>query len=144
MPDARICYRDLRAYKYQLLTDYVIVIPIRPETDIDRPYLRLTAAGELTIRGRYAWDGPSGLTIDTANFMRGSLVHDALYQLMREGALDYRVHRDAADQLLHDLCRTDGMSAIRAWYVLKAVRWFGEQHARPPSAPAADERRYAP
>jgi len=29
--------------------------------------------------------------------MRGSLVHDALYQLMRDGHLDRATHREAAD-----------------------------------------------
>ena len=37
----------------------------------------------------YAWDGPSGPTIDTSNSMRASLVHDVLYQAMREEGLAY-------------------------------------------------------
>jgi hypothetical protein len=41
----------------------------------------------------YAWNGPSGPTLDTRNFMRGSLVHDALYQLMREGRMDNGLRR---------------------------------------------------
>lgn len=64
--------------------------------------------------------------------MRGSLVHDALYQLMRMRHLDYRAHREAADEELHDICVADGMSEVRAWGVLKGVRMGGESNARPP------------
>jgi hypothetical protein len=62
--------------------------------------------------------------------MRGSLVHDALYQLIRQRCIseDYRLH---ADKLLKKMCREDGMSAFRAAMVYKAARWFGEQSAIP-------------
>ena len=60
--------------------------------------------------------------------MRGSLVHDALYQLMREGLLDLG-WRETADQELRRVCLEDGMSAIRAWWVYKAVRFGGESSA---------------
>jgi len=65
----------------------------------------------------YAPDGPSGPTLDTANFMRGSLVHDTLYQLMREGLLNHNLPREAADRILQSLYREDGMLALRAWWV---------------------------
>lgn len=58
--------------------------------------------------------------------MRGSLVHDALYQLMRQGHLDPDKYRETAVDLLRTMCREDGMSAIRAWWVYKGVRWGGE------------------
>ncbi|MDH3345874.1 MAG: hypothetical protein OEL75_01675, partial [Kiritimatiellaceae bacterium] len=50
-----------------------------------------------------------------------SLVHDALYQLMREGFLPESCREDA-DQELHRICREDGMCRFRAWYVLLGVR----------------------
>jgi hypothetical protein len=65
--------------------------------------------------------------------MRGSLVHDALYQLMREKFLDYKRDREFADDLIRQHCLEDGMSRIRAWYVHKGLRWFGEKFARPPA-----------
>ncbi|MCP4706191.1 MAG: DUF1353 domain-containing protein, partial [candidate division Zixibacteria bacterium] len=89
--------------------------------------------GKLIISKGYVWDGPSGPTIDTLNFMRGSLVHDALYQLMREKLLDYKTDRKDADDLLRVMCKDDGMSSIRAWWVYKAVRWWGEKSAKPPN-----------
>ena len=54
------------------------------ETPFDLGLLEITSEGELIIRNGYSWDGPSGPTIDTKNFMQGSLIHDALCQLMRE------------------------------------------------------------
>ncbi len=101
-----IAYKD--GYKYQLKEDYVIDIRIRPDSPIDTDYLFLTLEGQLTIKKGYAWDGPSGPTIDTLNFMRGSLVHDALYQLMRARHLDTERHKDSADRLLKKICKTMG------------------------------------
>lgn len=69
----------------------------------------------------YAWDGPSGPIIDAKSTMRGSLVHDALYQLMREGHLGVE-HRVMADKTLILLCQEDGMSAFRRWYIYLGVR----------------------
>ena len=116
-------------YKYQLHEDYIVQTNIYPPRRIvDHGFIRLDHNGVLTIKAGYAWDGPSGPSIDTRNFMRGSLVHDALYQLMREGLLDLG-WRETADQELRRVCLEDGMSAIRAWWVYKAVRFGGESSA---------------
>jgi hypothetical protein len=124
-----IAYRG--GYKYQLQRTYVVSVPIRPAEAIRTAFIALDVTGELAIKEGYAWDGPSGPTIDTLNFMRGSLVHDALYQLMREKHLDHRVHRKAADQALRDMCLEDGMWRLRAWPVYWAVRWFADFAADP-------------
>lgn len=132
MSGASIYYRDLVDYKYQLMRPYAyeteIVIPAAVKTP--GGWVTLSKTGKLCTKKGYAWDGPSGPTIDTKNFMRGSLVHDALYQLMRERLLSGRM-RKAADEILYDLCREDGMSAVRAEYVYHAVRAFGGSSARP-------------
>ena len=132
---AKACYRKLKNYKYQLMRDYVVRIPIKPAGSVNTKFIKLTKTGKLTIKDRYAWDGPSGPTIDTRNFMRGSLVHDALYQLMREGHLDYRKDRKAADQLLRDICIQDGMSGLRAKYVYDGLRLGGLRNAKPRKKP---------
>lgn len=113
-------------YKYQLAEDYAVVVSLRPREQIDTEFITLTPLGSLRLRRGYAWDGPSGPTIDTKNFMRGSLVHDALYQIMRKGWLDPQHWRKAADEELRRICREDGMSRLRAWVVYRAVRiWAG-------------------
>lgn len=120
-----------KGYKYQLVEEYATSTTVNPDNDISSngDYVTLSKDGDIVIKNGYAWDGPSGPTIDTLNFMRGSLVHDALYQLIREGKLSNAVHRDAADRLLQDMCKADGMSSIRAWWVYQAVSKFGASAA---------------
>jgi len=110
-------------YKYELTETYKVRVPIK-EGDVLSDYVRIKPRGFMIIKAGYAWDGPSGPTIDTLNFMRGSLVHDALYQLIREGKLDTK-YRKVADKLLRDICREDGMSKLRSTIVYWAVRIFG-------------------
>lgn len=124
-----IAYR--KGYKYQIVSDYEVTIPILPAQDIDTDYIKLSAHGVLKLKKGYAWDGPSGPTIDTPNFMRGSLVHDALYQLMRERHLEKDLFREPADRLLREMCQEDGMSAMRAWWVYSGVRLGGDPAADP-------------
>jgi hypothetical protein len=130
---SKIKYRDVRNYKYQLVSDYEIYIDIfgyEISFPKKRPYIKMDQFGLLTIREGYQWDGPSGPTIDTKTFMRGSLVHDALYQLMRAGQIP-RSERHYADKLLKKICRADGMSAFRAWYVFHGVDKFGASSVEP-------------
>lgn len=127
----RICYNS--GYKYQLKETYTLKTKLVPPSAIDTAYITLDAQGTLTIRKGYAWDGPSGPTIDTKTFMRGALVHDAFYQLMRDCPAQFPEDpfRLQADALLRDICLEDGMNSIRAWWVYKAVRMFGEPSADP-------------
>ena len=113
-------------YKYQLTETEIVDTGFfwgLTET-VQTPFLTLEPSGQLTILRGYAWDGPSGPTIDTKDFLRGSLVHDALYQLMRQGHIEQRF-RDRADQLLWQICLEDGMWRWRAYYVYKSLHWFG-------------------
>ena len=116
-------------YKYQLHESYEVTVRINPPEDIKTDYISLNQTGHLVIGKGYAWDGPSGPTIDTSNFMRGSLVHDALYQLMRMEHLSDELHRKTADEELKRICLEDGMSSIRAWWVYLSVRQFGGRSA---------------
>ena len=79
----------------------------------------------------YVWDGPSDSTIDTKDFMRGSLVHDALCQLMRGGQLDGKTWREKADDVLESMCVEDAMFKLRAWYVHRGVRLAAGPAANP-------------
>jgi hypothetical protein len=114
-----VAYLD--GYKHILAEDYVDLIAVYPEQDINTRFISLTRNGELTINAGYAWDGASGPTWDTNTCKRGSLVHDCCYQLMREELLSLN-WRKRADELLRDICRLDGMSRLRSWIWYKAVR----------------------
>lgn len=117
-------------YKYQLAETYTVLIGICPDAWIETDFLRLEPDGTLTIRAGYAWDGPSGPAIDTRSAMRGSLVHDALYQLIRMELLPPSF-RALADEEYRGLCLEDGMGKIRAWVQFTALRWFGVSSATP-------------
>jgi hypothetical protein len=124
-----IFYRS--GYKYQLAAPLQIKTAITGECPVITEYICLDFNGTLSINEGYAWDGPSGPAIDTKTFMRGSLVHDALYQLMREKHLDHEKWRKTADQELARICREDGMWSVRAWWVYLGVRWFADPASEP-------------
>ena len=85
----------------------------------------------LTIKKDYAWDGPSGPVKDTKNNLRASLIHDALYQLMRNSELNTRTHRKAADLIFKNECKKDGVSKYWASIYYRGLRKFGKPAASP-------------
>ena len=125
-----IIYRE-RRYKYQLLVPYALDIPIKGHS-IEEQYFSLSEQGHLYIQSLYAWDGPSGPTFDTPSFMRGSLVHDVLYQMIRLSLLPVGL-KEVADDILYDLCIEDGMWKVRALWVKRAVKRFGASACIPGS-----------
>jgi hypothetical protein len=127
MPE-KVLYKD--GFKYQLYLEHYhkLVCGVRATKKFDSDFISIDGTN-LIIRRGYAWDGPSGPTVDTATFMRGSLVHDALYQLIREGAIS-EDSKDAADMELRYICLEDGMWSARAWWVYKGVRMFGRGASR--------------
>lgn len=121
-----------KGYKYQLQQAHIADLHCTLSAEvIDSEYICLNGS-LLVIKKGYAWDGPSGPTIDTKSFMRGSLVHDALYQLMRDGYLDGS-YRKVADKILKYMCINDGMSILCAELVYIAVRLFARFAADPAS-----------
>ena len=84
----------------------------------------------LLISEGYSWDGASGPTWDTDGTMRASLVHDALYQMMRIGALDRR-HRAKVDRLFRRHLKDGGVNLVRRWVWYRTVRWLGGKSAKP-------------
>lgn len=112
-----------KGFKYQVARCYLIKTPIIGH-NVETPYLKLSPDGTLEIQKGYAWDGASGPTYDSKCSIRGSLVHDALYQLIRLDLIGHK-ERPAVDQFFHDICVEDGMNKTRAAAWLWAVRKFG-------------------
>lgn len=135
-----IKYRD--GYKYQLAETYRIEVEIPLDVAIRTEFIDLEPiddlASVLVIKSGYAWDGPSGPTFDTKDAMRGSLVHDALYQLMRQECLPLEV-RMVADNIFRAILIKSGMDKHRAkrWY--KGVKYFASDAADPSSAKEVHE-----
>lgn len=125
-----IKYRKITQYKYQLMEYYSVDIAIFPDKKIVQPFFELSETGKLSIRKGYAWDGASGPAINTESFMRASLVHDCIYQMLRLGLI-HPHYRDYADRLLQSMCIEDGMNRVRAWYVYMAVKYFAKYAANP-------------
>ena len=116
-------------YKYVLAR--VVVYDTEIKNDgFTLPMCQIAPGRLLTIKKGYAWDGPSGPTIDTPSFMRGSLIHDALYQLLRETEFGtdnnrHEIRRHRSDQILRDVCTADGMWKWRVRWVYRGVRAGG-------------------
>lgn len=121
-----IQYRS--GYKYSLWSDYRVQTGLRGYA-VAHHLFTLDADGWLTVFADYPWDGPSGPTIDTPSFMRGSLVHDALYEMLRLGLLPHDPCFHLANQELEKICLEDGMWPCRARYVFNAVEKFGNASA---------------
>lgn len=124
----KIYYKS--GYKYQLVKDYACHVDIYPDHDINLKFISLSKDGKLFFRSGYAWDGASGGAVDTDDIMRPSLIHDGIYQLIREKELPASA-RKQADLELKKACIEDGMPDIRVHYVYKAVRVGGGPSADP-------------
>ncbi|MGF1895515.1 DUF1353 domain-containing protein [Vibrio alginolyticus] len=123
-------YKKRQKYKYTLHSEEKIETHISVSNAYDSPFLSLSKQGVLTIKKGYAWDGASGPALDTKNIMKACLVHDALYQLMREEVLPQSA-RKHADTLLRETCLEKGMSSFRATYIYYGVRVVGGFFSRP-------------
>lgn len=110
-----IRYRKRRKWKYTLEDDYFYPLE-KTFPNVRFGFINLED-GVLNISQGYAWDGASGPTFDTKKTMRPSLVHDALYQLMREGILPV-AYKGMADRIFYELLKENKMWGIRArvWY----------------------------
>jgi hypothetical protein len=116
-------YRKLKRWKYQLVQSTELKLGFTPPDNIDTEYIILRVDRRLLLSKGYAWDGASGPCPDTRNIMKASLVHDALYQLMRIGRL-HPAYRQFADEELRRLCIQAGMSKFWANVVYWGVRVF--------------------
>jgi len=118
-----------KGFKNQLANDYEIEIALDlPKFyRTEQKYITLSYntpnKANLKISKGYAWDGASGPTWDDKKNTRASLVHDALYQLMRFRKLD-RNYRKSVDIIFLRICLEDKMCIIRSYYYYFAIRLF--------------------
>lgn len=121
-------------YKYQLAAQFKLDISayLMPPggASITTEFIDLSGNGMLKVRSGYAWDGVSGPAIDTPDTMLPGLVHDALYQLLRQGYLPESM-REQCDDVFKELCILTGMPAFRANYFHMAVRKWAVSAASP-------------
>lgn len=122
-----------KGYKYQLADTEVHQTSIRPGELKESEFISLHANGVLSIKRGYAWDGASGPTIDTKSSMRGSLIHDALYQLIRQKKLA-SAYREKADEEMYSCLIEDGMWKWRAKLWRRELKKFAGFAADPENA----------
>lgn len=120
----------LSRYKWRLDETYVYSFPFFGcEGAGINGYVSVNKKGLLRIEKGYCWDGASGPTWDTLSVRRASLVHDAWYQLIREGVAPPE-SKEAADKELYDIMIEDGAYQWRASLWRWAVGVFGGAHIR--------------
>ena len=121
---------DRLDWKYGLTTeynDYGCKLP-KVQKPILHPFIEIRA-DRLTIKEKYAWDGPSGPTVDTKNTLRASLVHDALYQAIKLKMLPTSFRKQADKEFLRIL-KQDGMFFLRRWGWYLSVRYFAGRYIK--------------
>ena len=122
----KISYRRFDHPKYR----FILTAPLTLDTGIinracKTDWIELDRNGVMTLSAGYAWDGASGIAINTKNSLRASCGHDALYQLIRLGLLP-RTKRLQADSDLRKWLIEDGMLELRANIWFLGVCLFGE------------------
>jgi len=120
-------FRTPKQYKYKTFGEFTCYINAPREITVYTDFVEM-GAGEITIADEYAWDGSTG--VSDKHSIIASLVHDALYQLMRLGLVDLK-YRIVADRIYRDMCIAEGMSRIEAGIRYQGLRWFGEKYAKP-------------
>ena len=121
-----IKYKSLPVYKYQITENYAVQLKRLEGYSFNHKWFRCNKAGLFTVKAGAKFDGPSGITIDTENFMMPAAIHDFMYMAGRLGLIPYSM-RKYADQVLYTLCRDQNMSWFRANYVFRAVRLGGKK-----------------
>lgn len=118
-------YRTLTLYRYMVMSDYIVQTDIYPPNDLIFDFMELSTTGQLLIKRGYTWDGATGFLIMPRCLLRGSLVHDVFYQLMRLGALDQAANRILADRVLRKICLEDNTPRFLALFVYLGARLLG-------------------
>lgn len=128
--DKRICYRKIRPYKYKLLNTYNLVFPrmIDIEPVSLQGLFKISRLG-LEVSEGYAWDGLSFVYDTKASFV-GGLVHDVLYQAIREGLLPVEM-KAFADELFYFLLKECNENPVYALFLFKGVQRFGHSSCVP-------------
>ena len=134
-------YHDTRGYKYTVAETTSVDVPLFRTASLANSHFSLRG-GRLMVRAGYAWDGASGPTWDTEETMTPSLVHDVLYQAIREGLIPASRRFDA-DLTFYRLMRerTAGFwGHLRAFYFFAGVRLGGWLSIRPRKGGEAQTR----
>lgn len=120
---------DHPEYKYRLARLFTWTNrDLLANIEVNSPYIRIRK-GMLTLKVGYCWDGATAYH-DSPSLMRGSLIHDALYQLLRERLLPPS-SRKLADIIYRKVIIADGTSKLLSWAMYATLRLMGRKYATP-------------
>lgn len=115
-------------YKYYLEETVSVQTSVRPAQSAIVPgYIFLGVDGKMIIYRRYAWDGITNGVNFKSNRVPG-LVHDATYQLIREGLIDLSL-KAQSDKDLRDMMIAEGSWKFVANFFYFCVSKFGNAFA---------------
>lgn len=119
-----VLYRNIGGAK-QSCSEFCFKLPVKPGYKGEAGFITFDAAGRVTVKPGYVWDGASGPTIDTSDTVCAALGHDVMYELMGCGLLPVYVYKSVADRWFYERLLNDGMIQYRAFAWYKAVQVFG-------------------
>jgi len=115
-------------YKYYLEETVEVQTSLRPvQSAIVPGYIFLGLDGKMIIYRRYAWDGITNGVNFKSNRIPG-LVHDATYQLIREGLIDLSL-KEQSDKDLRDMMIAEGSWKFVSNFFYFCVSKFGNAFA---------------
>ena len=97
-----------KGVKYQNAKTCIYDTGILLSNEITYNNITLTKFGILYVHAGYQWNGPN-IIPDSDSSMRGSLIHDALCELLAMGLLQ-KHHVKRMNDIFYDVCKADGMS----------------------------------
>ena len=118
-----------KGFKYQLIENYILKTFIIGINYVSK-FILLSKDGTLKILPGYAWDGSSGPTWDDKSNMEAALIHDALYQLMRQEVIkqEWKVY---ADKEYIRICKEKKMNKFRQLYYAFGLKYFASFARKP-------------
>lgn len=142
----QLYYQDAPKYLYKISKTFSIEVPFEsgllPGQVVANEFIRLECIDAetvlITAKAGYAWDGASG-AVNTESWIIASLIHDILYQLMREQLLGRSLRKQADLAMYYFLKKSmiRGNYFSRRWGAARAklsyetVRKFGAKHTKP-------------
>jgi len=118
-----------KGYRIQIAEDEVFKTSFRPVKPIITKNIELYPDGKMIVKNGFACDGPTG-TIRRKTNTRPATGHDAKYDLMRMGLLDWKLWPIADGDYAIDL-REDGAWEITIKINIKVLKTMRGYFANP-------------
>ncbi|MBK1876564.1 hypothetical protein [Pelagicoccus mobilis] len=118
------CFEIYTQPKYQIGEPYIHQLSFDSQHELEFEHIHLSG-DQLTLQSGFSWDGASGPGIDTPKVLRGTAIHDALYNLIRAGQLDIDPFKAHADSEFIKILEEDGVSKQERAIIEESVSRFG-------------------